>query len=45
MITLRVRQGLDPAETCAILGLTDGNMRVLLHRARLSLRATLAGLM
>lgn len=41
VIVLRVQQGLDPAETCAILGVSDGNMRVLLHRARLSLRATL----
>jgi len=45
VVTLRIQQGLDPAEICAILGLTEGNMRVLLHRARLSLRATLAGLM
>lgn len=44
VIVLRVQQGFEAAEVCAILGLSDGNMRVLLHRARLSLRATLAGL-
>lgn len=44
VIVLRVQQGLDPAEVCAMLGVSDGNMRVLLHRARLSLRATLAEL-
>lgn len=44
VIVLRVQQGLDPAEVCEALGLSDGNMRVLLHRARLSLRARLAEL-
>lgn len=44
VIVLRVQQGLEPAEVCAALGISDGNMRVLLHRARLSLRATLAAL-
>ncbi|NCT13346.1 MAG: sigma-70 family RNA polymerase sigma factor [Rhodobacterales bacterium] len=44
VIVLRVQQGLEPSEVCAALGLSDGNMRVLLHRARLSLRATLAEL-
>ncbi len=44
VIVLRVQQGLDPSEVCAILGVSDGNMRVLLHRARLSLRARLAEL-
>lgn len=44
VIALRVQQGLEPAKVCTILGVSDGNMRVLLHRARLSLRATLAGL-
>lgn len=44
VIVLRVQQGLEPAEICALLGISDGNMRVLLHRARLSLRARLAEL-
>lgn len=44
VIVLRVQQGLDVSEVCAILGISDGNMRVLLHRARLSLRAALADL-
>lgn len=44
VIVMRVQQGLDPAEVCKILDLSDANMRVLLHRARLSLRATLAEL-
>lgn len=44
VIVLRVQQGLSPAEVCTSLGLSEGNMRVLLHRARLSLRATLAEL-
>lgn len=38
-------QGLDPAEVCTILGITEGNMRVMLHRARLAVRAALDGLM
>lgn len=44
VIVLRVQQGLDPAEVCKMLEISDGNMRVLLHRARLSLRATLDAL-
>lgn len=44
VIVLRVQQGLEPAEICEILEVSDGNMRVLLHRARLSLRSTLAEL-
>ncbi len=44
VIVLRVQQGLEPSEVCEALGLSDGNMRVLLHRARLSLRARLAEL-
>lgn len=41
VLILRGQQGLDPAEVCAILNITDGNMRVLLHRARLSVRKSL----
>ncbi len=44
VIVLRVQQGLEPSEVCEALGLSDGNMRVLLHRARLSLRAKLTEL-
>lgn len=44
VIVLRVQQGLEPSEVCEALGLSDGNMRVLLHRARLSLRARLTEL-
>ncbi|WP_138933301.1 RNA polymerase sigma factor [Roseovarius arcticus] len=45
VIILRAQQGLDADEVCAILGISEGNMRVLLHRARLGVRATLDGLM
>lgn len=45
VLVLRGQQGLEPAEVCAILAITEVNMRVLLHRARLSIRAALDGLM
>jgi RNA polymerase sigma-70 factor (ECF subfamily) len=45
VLVLRGQQGLEATEVCAILGLSEGNMRVLLHRARLSLRATLDGML
>ncbi len=41
VLVLRGQQGLDAAEVCDILGITDSNMRVLLHRARFSLRQSL----
>ena len=41
VITLRDLQGWEPEEVCEALGLTDGNQRVLLHRARSSGRAAL----
>lgn len=41
VLILRGQQELEPAEVCDILGITEGNMRVLLHRARLSVRKTL----
>ena len=40
-VSLRDAQGYSSAEVCAILEITPGNLRVLLHRARASLRATL----
>ena len=41
VLILRSQQGLDPAEICAALDISEGNMRVLLHRARLAVRAAL----
>lgn len=45
VLILRGQQELEPAEVCAVLGITEGNMRVLLHRARLSVRKALDGLL
>ncbi|TDE35051.1 RNA polymerase sigma factor [Antarcticimicrobium sediminis] len=45
VIILRAQQGLDADDVCAILGISEGNMRVLLHRARLAVRTALDGLM
>jgi RNA polymerase sigma-70 factor (ECF subfamily) len=39
VITLRDVDGLSAEETCDVLGLSDGNQRVLLHRARSKVRA------
>jgi RNA polymerase sigma-70 factor, ECF subfamily len=41
VITLRDVEGLDADETCRVLDLTDGNQRVLLHRARSHVRQAL----
>lgn len=41
VLILRAQKGLEPAEVCAILNITEGNMRVLLHRARLAVRKSL----
>jgi RNA polymerase sigma-70 factor (ECF subfamily) len=41
VVTLRDIEGHDGAEVCRMLGLTEGNMRVLLHRARSKLRVAL----
>lgn len=41
VITLRDTQGLDADETCAIVGVSEANQRVLLHRARARVRAVL----
>ena len=45
VIELRAQQGLDAAEVCSILDISEANMRVLLHRARLAVRAALDGLL
>lgn len=45
VILMRGQQELDAADVCEALGLSEGNMRVLLHRARLAVRAALDGLM
>jgi RNA polymerase sigma-70 factor (ECF subfamily) len=42
VITLRDLAGLDADEVCTLLDISDGNQRVLLHRARANVRATLA---
>jgi RNA polymerase sigma-70 factor (ECF subfamily) len=34
-------EGLSAAEACALLGLSEGNQRVLLHRGRSRVRAAL----
>lgn len=41
VITLRDVTGCSSEEVCAALGLTEGNQRVLLHRARAKVRARL----
>jgi RNA polymerase sigma-70 factor (ECF subfamily) len=41
VISLRDVEGLDSEEVCALLGLSDGNQRVLLHRARTKVRRAL----
>ena len=41
VIVLRDIQGCEPEEVCAVLDVTDGNQRVLLHRARSKVRAAL----
>ena len=42
VITLRDLVGMPAEEVCDLLGLTDGNQRVLLHRARARVRAALS---
>lgn len=41
VILLRDVEGCSPEEVCEALGLSDGNQRVLLHRARAGVRAAL----
>jgi RNA polymerase sigma-70 factor (ECF subfamily) len=41
VITLRDVEGFPPAEVAELLGITDGNQRVLLHRARSKVRAAI----
>jgi RNA polymerase sigma-70 factor (ECF subfamily) len=41
VIMLRDLQGLDAPEVCELLQVSDGNQRVLLHRARAKVRAAL----
>lgn len=45
VLILRAQQGLEPEEVCAALSITEGNMRVLLHRARLAVRKSLDALL
>jgi RNA polymerase sigma-70 factor (ECF subfamily) len=44
VITLRDLVGLGAEEVCTLLEISDGNQRVLLHRARANVRAALAPL-
>jgi RNA polymerase sigma-70 factor (ECF subfamily) len=45
VITLRDVRGLDADEVCRLLGLSEGNQRVLLHRARAKVRRALEGVL
>lgn len=43
VVLLRDVEGLSSAEACALLGISDGHQRVLLHRGRARVRRFLAG--
>ena len=43
VVTMRDISGMSAGEVCAALGVTAANQRVLLHRARATLRTALAG--
>jgi RNA polymerase sigma-70 factor (ECF subfamily) len=43
VISLRDLEGWAPEEVCEALGISDGNQRVLLHRARSRVREVLDG--
>jgi RNA polymerase sigma-70 factor, ECF subfamily len=43
VVTMREIEGMSAEEACAALGISAANQRVLLHRARVALRAALAG--
>ena len=38
VVTLRDLEGLTGPEVCAVLAITEGNQRILLHRARSKIR-------
>ena len=42
VITMRDVHGFEADEVCAVMDLTPANQRVLLHRARTAVRATVA---
>jgi RNA polymerase sigma-70 factor (ECF subfamily) len=45
VITLRDVRGLEAEEVCELLGISDGNQRVLLHRARAKVRRALEAML
>ncbi|MDE3080833.1 MAG: sigma-70 family RNA polymerase sigma factor [Paracoccaceae bacterium] len=45
VMILRGQQGLEAAEVCEMLGISEGNLRVLLHRARVAVRTELEALL